>query len=135
MLLFTTTFAQNTLPPVYEIKSDTASYVNLERTDWQILEDQKGALTIDDISKPPLSNRFHVYDSAKYFASKAIVIAKEQNDLSLEKDITLNLGLLQNHAPPLRITDYPGSGLSDERSFAVAIHEVGGDRAAQGLAS
>ena len=48
--------AQNILPPVYEIKSDTIDFQQLGTNYWQILTDKDGKYTIDQVS---VSNRFH----------------------------------------------------------------------------
>ena len=64
LLLLLRTIAQNNLPP-YEIKTDTGSYQNFDRSHWQMLEDSSGKLTIEDVNKLPFANRFHIYDSAK----------------------------------------------------------------------
>lgn len=50
--------AQNNLPPVYEIKTDTAFKQDLDNTYWQLLEDKKGKWTIEQVSTPPLSDLF-----------------------------------------------------------------------------
>ncbi len=49
------TKAQLVLPPVYEIKSDTINFQQLDNNFWQILTDKDGKLTIDEVS---VSNRF-----------------------------------------------------------------------------
>jgi len=61
LLLFVliNTNAQNNLPPVYEIKTDTAFEQNLNNTYWQSLEDKDGKWTIEQISASSLSDRFH----------------------------------------------------------------------------
>src|SRR4051812_23362932 len=51
--------AQNNLPPVYEIKTDTVEYLHLKDSDWQMLEDKTGKFTINQVSQPPLTNKFH----------------------------------------------------------------------------
>src|SRR6516162_7132388 len=55
--------AQNNLPPVYEIKTDTAVYTALPNSYWQILEDKDGKYSFDDVRKQPVANRFHYYTS------------------------------------------------------------------------
>ena len=55
--------AQINLPPVYEIKTDTAMVQYLENRFWQILEDKDGQWTIEQVSKPPLSDKFHKRDT------------------------------------------------------------------------
>jgi two-component system NtrC family sensor kinase len=56
---FTMLMAQATWPPVYEIKSDTAAIQTLDNSFWQKLEDKDGKWTIDEVSKLPLSVKFH----------------------------------------------------------------------------
>ena len=51
--------AQSILPPVYEIKTDTALRQNIDIQYWQMLEDKEGDWTIDNVSKLPLSGKFH----------------------------------------------------------------------------
>jgi signal transduction histidine kinase len=52
--------AQNNLPPVYEIKTDTAEYLTLNDSNWQMLEDRTGNLNIDQVSRSPIADKFHV---------------------------------------------------------------------------
>src|SRR6516164_3383077 len=54
--------AQNNLPPVYEIKSDTALIDTLSNNYWQILKDTNGKLTFEQVRKSPVADKFH-YDS------------------------------------------------------------------------
>src|SRR5215831_1041245 len=51
--------AQNNLPPVFEITTDTVEYLNLNDSNWQMLEDKTGKLTIDQVSQLPVASRFH----------------------------------------------------------------------------
>jgi two-component system, NtrC family, sensor kinase len=51
---------QQNLPPVYEIKNDTASFVQLKDIYWQMLEDPEGSWTIDEVSRQPLTGKFHI---------------------------------------------------------------------------
>ena len=51
---------QNNLPPVYEIKSDTALYTNIDDKYWQLLEDPSGKLTIDQVSGSAYDAKFHI---------------------------------------------------------------------------
>ncbi len=51
--------AQTSLPPAYEITTDTSSSQVLDTSIWQKLEDQKGLWTIEDVSNLPLSEKFH----------------------------------------------------------------------------
>jgi two-component system NtrC family sensor kinase len=50
---------QSALPPVYEIKSDTAKEQSLDISFWQKLEDKGGKWTIEEVRKVPLSEKFH----------------------------------------------------------------------------
>jgi signal transduction histidine kinase len=52
-------FSQTSLPPVYEIISDTAKVQILDKSFWQKLEDKEGKWTIEDVIKLPLSEKFH----------------------------------------------------------------------------
>src|SRR5262249_9920900 len=52
--------AQNNLPPVYEITTDTAIRVVLDKSYCQMLEDRGDKLTIDEVSKSPIADRFHL---------------------------------------------------------------------------
>ncbi len=58
LFLFIKTKAQNNLPPVYEIKSDTAFEQDLDSAYWQVLEDKPGTLKIDEVSNQPLAGKF-----------------------------------------------------------------------------
>ncbi len=51
--------AQTSLPPVYEIKSDTALIQIPDSSFWQKLEDKEGKWSIADVSNLPLSQKFH----------------------------------------------------------------------------
>src|SRR6266542_508261 len=51
--------AQNNLPPVYEILTDTGVYTNLPESYWQILEDKDGKLTFEQVSKFPVTEKFY----------------------------------------------------------------------------
>src|SRR5580700_5062939 len=57
--LATALIGQNKLPPVYEIKSDTALRQILGNEFYQVLEDKKGGWTIEQVIKPPVSTLFH----------------------------------------------------------------------------
>lgn len=52
-------FGQTVLPPVFEIKSDTAYVQNIGTTYYQMLEDKGGKLTIQDVTSLPFSDQFH----------------------------------------------------------------------------
>jgi two-component system, NtrC family, sensor kinase len=51
-------FAQQTLVPAYEIKTDSIGQEDLPASKWQILVDKEGKWTIEQVSKPPLSGQF-----------------------------------------------------------------------------
>ena len=55
--------AQNNLPPVFEIKTDTAFVNFLPPSYWQILGDKNGTLSLDQVSQSPLANSFRYYNS------------------------------------------------------------------------
>ncbi|MFI5185326.1 MAG: ATP-binding protein [Chitinophagales bacterium] len=59
LLSFTKIIAQDNLLTAYEIKRDTGLYQNLDTAHWQMLEDPSGKLTLEEVSKPPLINKFH----------------------------------------------------------------------------
>ena len=63
MLLFNETTAQSSLPPAFELKSDTGVYVTIDDGYWQMLEDQKGEWTVEQVKQPPISDDFHAIDS------------------------------------------------------------------------
>jgi len=50
--------AQDSMPPVYLIKADTAS-IMIPDTCWQMLEDAEGKWAIDQVSQSPLAEKFH----------------------------------------------------------------------------
>jgi two-component system, NtrC family, sensor kinase len=52
-------FGQTSLPPVYEIKSDTAKSQLLDVSFWQKLEDKESKWNLEDVSRLPLSSKFH----------------------------------------------------------------------------
>lgn len=51
--------AQNSLPPVYEIKTDTPYLQIVSMQYWQMLPDKEGKFKIDDVSKLPLADHFY----------------------------------------------------------------------------
>ncbi len=57
--------AQTNLPPVYEIKTDTSNFTTVENTYWQMLPDKNGKWTINDVTKPPLTNKFYFRSNAQ----------------------------------------------------------------------
>jgi hypothetical protein len=56
---FPEAISQNSLPPVYEIKTDTTIMQIVPQQYWQMLPDKGGKLRIDDVSKLPLSVHFY----------------------------------------------------------------------------
>jgi two-component system NtrC family sensor kinase len=58
-------YAQNNLPPAYEIKNDTIPEFFLDSTYWQILADQYNNLVFEKVREAPLSNNFQDIQSAK----------------------------------------------------------------------
>jgi two-component system, NtrC family, sensor kinase len=52
-------FAMPGLPPAHIIDTDTLDYVMITDSSCQVLEDAKGAWTIDQVSQPPVSYHFH----------------------------------------------------------------------------
>jgi signal transduction histidine kinase len=52
-------FGQTVMPPVFEIKTDTAFWQNISTDHYQMLEDKSGKLTIHDVTSLPLSDQFH----------------------------------------------------------------------------
>ena len=59
VFVFKQGLAQTYLPPVYEIKSDTALMQVLDDSLSQKLEDKEGKWTIGEVSKLPLVEKFH----------------------------------------------------------------------------
>ena len=60
LLFLTHAFAQNDFPSAFKITIDTASSIMLPDSCWQMLEDAKGNLTIDQISQLPFVEKFHL---------------------------------------------------------------------------
>ena len=65
LVSFTKTIAQNNFPPVYEITTDTVLIDTLPNPYWQMLEDTKSKLSIDDIINSKASENFHLDTSQK----------------------------------------------------------------------
>jgi two-component system, NtrC family, sensor kinase len=62
--LFTNkTSGQTNLPPVYEISSDTAISTVIPDGYWKMLEDKEGKLTLQDVLKLPVADKFHFNQS------------------------------------------------------------------------
>ena len=51
--------AQTSWPPVYEIKSDTATRERFDTVYFQRLEDKEGKWTFSDVRRLPLADKFH----------------------------------------------------------------------------
>ena len=51
-------YAQGTVPPLYQINSDTSSVQNLDIGYYQVLEDKKGNWTFEQVSHSPLATLF-----------------------------------------------------------------------------
>lgn len=51
--------AQTAWPPLYEIKTDTATIERFDPIYFQRLEDKDGHWNFSDVSKPPLADKFH----------------------------------------------------------------------------
>jgi len=61
VLLTVTSFVQinaQTLPRQYVITADTATKQLLDNDYWQVLQDENGKFTIDDVQHEPLANQF-----------------------------------------------------------------------------
>jgi len=65
LISFANTIAQNNLPPAYEIQTDTAVSIRLDDAYWQMLENRRGELTIDQVSRSPLAEKFHPNNTKK----------------------------------------------------------------------
>jgi len=63
LILAVKAIAQVNLPDVFEIKTDTTFFQHLSSNQWQMLEDKEGQWTIEQISKSPLSDKFHKRDT------------------------------------------------------------------------
>ena len=68
LLSITKAIAQNNLPPVYEITTDTVLNNTLPDPYWQILEDNGDKLSFEEVSKSPLAEKFH-YNTGKKLLS------------------------------------------------------------------
>ncbi|MEP7164667.1 MAG: ATP-binding protein [Ferruginibacter sp.] len=51
--------SQNNLYPVFEIKYDSSYKQVLDNSYWQLLEDKEGKWTIEEVTSPALSDKFH----------------------------------------------------------------------------
>jgi hypothetical protein len=52
-------FAQENLPPAFEVLSDTVLEQRLGNAYYQMLEDKEGDWTVQQVSQPPVANLFH----------------------------------------------------------------------------
>jgi two-component system, NtrC family, sensor kinase len=59
LLLASLSYAQENLPPAYQIQTDTLEYFELDHDFWQVLNDPKATYTINQITQPALSAQFH----------------------------------------------------------------------------
>ncbi len=89
LLLFDQTIAQNNLPPVYEIKSDTGVYFTIDANYWQLLEDKEGNLTIKEANQLPVSEKFHQSNQIDYRIHYYWFRYRLKN--SMNKDVTICL--------------------------------------------
>ncbi|MDQ4140381.1 MAG: hypothetical protein M3142_07625 [Bacteroidota bacterium] len=84
-------FAQNNLPPVYEIKIDTATEYQLAGNYSQLLEDPKDSFTIEQVTSATFSPRFHQNNTSKTGVNRKIRTFwfRFQIRNALDRDITL----------------------------------------------
>ena len=61
LIPFLKTIAQNDAVPVFRITTDTIPYFPLRIDSLQVLEDNAGKLTFDQVSQEPIINRFHAF--------------------------------------------------------------------------
>ena len=69
--------AQNNLPPVYEITTDSALRVTIPDSYWQMLEDKGGRLSFEDVSKSPTKNRCQNNTANEKIDSKVEIHVKD----------------------------------------------------------
>ena len=67
LLISFRSFAQDSLPPVYEIKADTASIQYISPAYWEKLEDRDGEFTIAEIRNQSLTGKFHKPGTNSFF--------------------------------------------------------------------
>ncbi|HYJ63026.1 MAG TPA: 7TM-DISM domain-containing protein, partial [Parafilimonas sp.] len=64
VFLFFIGYAQSDLPPVYEIKTDTALFQTLDNSYYQLLEDSTNKLTIQQVMQKPVEDKFRYSKSS-----------------------------------------------------------------------
>src|SRR4051794_28532877 len=89
LLLFVKTFAQNNLPPVYEIKTDSVN-VNIPDSCWQMLADPHGKWTINEVSQSPLAEEFHSNTGINSSIKPYWVRYRIKNNMAHEAKITFH---------------------------------------------
>src|SRR6476646_6981593 len=87
-------FAQNNLPPVFEIKADTIDHVKLVDSNWQMLEDKTAKLTIDQVSQPPITNQFHSNTVPAKGVNTYWFRYRLKNTMTQEVEIAISEGLV-----------------------------------------
>src|SRR5262245_48442155 len=70
--LFVKTFAQNNLPPVYEITTDSVAYYTIPNTQWQALEDKNGKLTFEQVRTAPVATNFYYSKDTTLLTDKTV---------------------------------------------------------------
>lgn len=99
LLSIVTTTAQNNLPPVFEITTDTALAQYLDTVHWQMLRDKAGKLTFDEVTKLPLVNRFHYKkkeSSTNQFAADGYWLRYVLKNV-MERDAKICFGFLDTY--------------------------------------
>jgi two-component system NtrC family sensor kinase len=84
--------AQNNLPPVFEIKTDTIEYLLLNDSNWQMLEDRTGKLTINQVIHSPIADQFHAFNKVDYSTNVDWFRYRFKNVMSHEAGITIGEG-------------------------------------------
>ena len=72
--------AQNNLPPVYEITTDTALRLTIPDSYWQMLEDKGGRLSFEDISKSTTENRLQNNTAKEKIDGKVEIRVKDNGN-------------------------------------------------------
>jgi signal transduction histidine kinase len=85
-------FAQNNLPPVYEIRTDTA-YTSIPDSCWQMLEDVNGKWTINEVNQSPLGEKFHSNTGINSSVTTYWVRYRIKNDMVHEAKISFSSNL------------------------------------------